>query len=288
VTNVSGTTNVSGVTNVSGTTNVSGVTNVSGTTNISGSTNVSGTTNISGATNISGTTNVSGTTSFSGSVSVSGTSAVSGLSSVSGTLSVDGLATIDGNLDIDTATGDTLDFNDTGLNVTTNGGGALQVEDTDIRLTTSSGGGITSNAAGETTVAGSTSTQIMGGGNQLLLDANGATCSDLGGTNPITVTGVADGVNPFDAVNKRQLDAAISEMRGGVATAIAMTHLPTPQNGATSSFGIGLGHFNGESAVAIGGTALLENGVTLKGSVGANTATNDLSIGLGIGVSLGR
>lgn len=62
------------------------------------------------------------------------------------------------------------------------------------------------------------------------------------------LTGIADGKSDFDAVNFRQLEKAYA----GVAGVAALAAIPEPPWGKHYSLGIGVGHFQGQNAVAIG------------------------------------
>ncbi len=62
---------------------------------------------------------------------------------------------------------------------------------------------------------------------------------------PITVTGVADGRNDFDAVNVRQFAAAI-------AAVSAQSNIPALTQNQETAIGVGLGGFMGKAALALG------------------------------------
>lgn len=62
---------------------------------------------------------------------------------------------------------------------------------------------------------------------------------------PITVTGVADGRDDFDAVNVRQF-------AGAVAAVSAQANIPGLQQGQDKSIGVGLGNFMGKTALGLG------------------------------------
>jgi hypothetical protein len=88
----------------------------------------------------------------------------------------------------------------------------------------------------------------LSGGTQsssLTLNDTNARFSRASDGAPITVTGVADGRNDFDAINVRQFANAIA----GVT---ALTNIPGLQQGQEKSIGVGVGSFMGKSALALG------------------------------------
>ncbi|MCU7806133.1 MAG: YadA C-terminal domain-containing protein [Candidatus Thiodiazotropha sp. (ex Lucinoma borealis)] len=125
-----------------------------------------------------------------------------------------------------------------------------------------------------------TSTRISGGNvysSNLGLSESGATFSDSFGA-PIQVHGVADGKADFDAVNRRQLNYAFS----GIAGVAALTQLPSPTLGKRYSFGVGVGHFENETAIALGFKSNYNENLSF--SVGATRDTQDktaISFGAG-------
>jgi len=73
------------------------------------------------------------------------------------------------------------------------------------------------------------------------------------------VTGVADGTKDYDAVNYRQLQSVRQEVRtleqdvsGGIAMSGALAAVPQVDIDNTLTIGTGIGHYNGETALAIG------------------------------------
>ena len=95
---------------------------------------------------------------------------------------------------------------------------------------------------------------ILSGGTDsttLTLDDFGATFQDsLGG--PARVHGVADGIAPFDAVNRRQLDSVETAISSGIASIAALAAIPGPVGCKMYSIGLGYGHFGGQNAGAVG------------------------------------
>uniref|UniRef100_A0A1I9YM93 Hemagglutinin n=1 Tax=Paraburkholderia sprentiae WSM5005 TaxID=754502 RepID=A0A1I9YM93_9BURK len=103
-----------------------------------------------------------------------------------------------------------------------------------------------------------------------------------------TLTNVAPGVNPTDAVNMSQLNsvqqgvnALARQAYSGIAGATALTMIPEVDPGKTLSVGIGSGNYKGYSAVAIGFTARITDNLKLKG--GVSTSSSGTVYGAGIG-----
>jgi len=91
----------------------------------------------------------------------------------------------------------------------------------------------------QTTLSGGTESSSM------TLTDRAATFSNAQTGRPITVTGVADGRADFDAVNVRQF-------AGAVAAVAAQANIPSLATGQDRTFGMGVGHFMGKSALAMG------------------------------------
>jgi hypothetical protein len=136
------------------------------------------------------------------------------------------------------------------------------------------------------------STVVSGGtsSTSLTLDDDGATFQndDTGG--PAKVTGVADGVDRYDAVNMgqfssavRRLDKRIDKAYSGIASVAALSSIPNPTPGKNFSVGLGFGNFENESAIAVGGKALIgkNKNITLTGGVGISGNTTTMSAGVG-------
>jgi len=138
------------------------------------------------------------------------------------------------------------------------------------------------NDNGTADVIASKAATVRGGETQLKLDGTGARFSGSDGT-AVRVRGVADGIDRNDAVNMGQFNEGVSKLSSGVAMSMALSQLPTPAPGSNYSFGVALGAFNEEAAFALGGTAILDGGVTLRG--GLSHSNGDLGAGIGMGWS---
>ncbi|WP_306770770.1 YadA-like family protein [Paraburkholderia sp. UYCP14C] len=106
--------------------------------------------------------------------------------------------------------------------------------------------------------------------------------------NERTITNVAPGVNPTDAVNMSQLNSVQQGVNAlarqaylGVAGATALTMIPDVDPGKTLSIGIGTGHYQGYSAVAIGFTARITDNLKVKGGVSSSASGTVYGAGLG-------
>lgn len=89
------------------------------------------------------------------------------------------------------------------------------------------------------------------------------------------IANVADGINPTDAVNVRQLNRVGDDANAGVSSAMAMASLPQVFLPGKSMLTGGIATYNGESAVAVGLSKLSDNGRwVLKVSGSADTQGN--------------
>ncbi len=116
----------------------------------------------------------------------------------------------------------------------------------------------------------------------------------------VRIGGVAAGVKANDAVNKGQLDSAVTGLgrcidtntraiegnTQGIANVTAMASMPALPVGADSGFSAGVGGFNGKNAIAIGFQHRLSANTTFK--VAAATGSNGKpTMGAGISYSWG-
>jgi autotransporter adhesin len=184
----------------------------------------------------------------------------------------------------------TMDLNSSGLNVVVGpDSGHLEVEETTVALYANDGGTGAGNGffadanTGSTQVTGEDSARMTGGGTNLELTSSGARYSDVNG-GPVRVTGVANGVDPFDAVNMSQLNDMETQLSAGISSAIAMTQLPAPRPGSNYSFGIATGFYNGEKALAVGGAIQLDNSITVNSAYSYSSAGGS-AFGMGAGIS---
>ena len=128
------------------------------------------------------------------------------------------------------------------------------------------------NSTGHGMVVSATQTVLSGGtsSTNLVLDDGGATFSNTLTGGAARVTGVADGAATFDAVNFGQLQVLSKRLSSGVATSTAMANMPALETGKNFAVSVGVGNFNGTSALAIGGNFRLSPNAVFKASVGMN------------------
>lgn len=245
----------------------SGVTNLT-TTGLPGVT-------IDGTTVITGTLGVTGA--ITGDVTGNLTGNVTGGTISGTTINASGMITGTGGADIESADGSSAMF-------VRDGEAGIGTDNSWLKLNDGGDGEVGGDASAELMVTNAVSgishglgiyqdyTQLSGGVNSttLTLDDDGATFSDEFG-DPVTVTGVADGVRAFDAVNRRQLDGVETSLSAGIASIAALSAIPSPVCGKNTCVGVGFGHYNSESAVAVG--------------VKANLPGSDFSVAAGMGFS---
>jgi hypothetical protein len=122
----------------------------------------------------------------------------------------------------------------------------------------------------QTTLSGGTQSSSM------TLTDRAATFSNAQTGAPITVTGVANGRADFDAVNVRQF-------AGAIAAVSAQANIPALSAGQDRNFGVGLGHFMGKSALAMGMSVRGSGNSIYKATLssGLNAGTSQAVVGVG-------
>jgi len=207
----------------------------------------------------------------SATLTTTGAATVGSNLSVGGTLKVTGATTTAGI----TNTGN---IGTTTLSTTGNatiGGNAAIAGNTSIAGNASIAGALTvaniTDGAGNRVAFSTGAATVTGGGTALQLNSNGASFANGAGA-PVRVTGVADGVNQFDAVNYSQLQAARTAASRGTATAAALAGLPQVEPGKTFAIGVGVGNYDGESGFALGGSFRINDRALIK--IGAATSGN--------------
>ncbi len=105
---------------------------------------------------------------------------------------------------------------------------------------------------------------------------------------PRQITNVAAGTAPTDAVNVSQLNAVQSSLNKlndiasqGIASATALSQIPDLNEHQRMNIGVGVGHFNGQDAIAIG--AKFRVGDNTRVNIGAAESGGNATIGAGIG-----
>ena len=91
---------------------------------------------------------------------------------------------------------------------------------------------------------------------------------------------------PFDAVNVRQMGTMDQRLSAGIASNMAVANIPQVEQDMTFAVGAGVGHYNGQTALAIGGSYRFAPNGVLKASVSKGSkAGNKTSVGIGAGFS---
>jgi trimeric autotransporter adhesin len=193
-----------------------------------------------------------------------------------------------------TSTDNTTPASSTGNNSTAAGAG-------------SSASGNNSTAVGAGSTASGDNSVAIGAGSQAS-QANSVSVGSAG--HERTITNVANGVNPTDAVNVSQLDDAIATAKNwskdyvdqrfqgvdqelnrignranaGIASAMAMASLPQAYQPNQSSAGVALGSFHGESGIAVGVSTITESGRYVFKLNATTNSRGDAGAGVGAGV----
>jgi len=115
----------------------------------------------------------------------------------------------------------------------------------------------------------------------MTLNNSGASFANNATGAPVRVGGVADGVAPYDAVNKRQLDGIADKAYAGVASALAMSALPQIRPGFNYNLGMAVGNYANQSAVAIGAKANVGDNWQVNASAGFSDGHNSVAVGAG-------
>jgi hypothetical protein len=296
-TTIDDTLHVTGATDLDSTLNVDGATTLQSTLLVNGATTIDDTLHVTGATDLDSTLNVDGATTLQSTLLVNGATTiddtlhVTGATTLDSSLTVAGTTTLNGSLNVlgpTTTTGLTnngyLTSNGGDVHLDTNAGqpgnASLSLVDDD------SANLLYTNSLGNThgLTVGETQTVLSGGrtSTSLTLNNYGATFSNSL-TGPARVTGVADGVSDWDAVNYRQLRKAYE----GIAAVSALSAIPGTLPGKKFAIGAGYGYFESESAVAVGMKAVIMDKVSVSAGVGIGVSDkySDFSANAGISYS---
>lgn len=124
---------------------------------------------------------------------------------------------------------------------------------------------------------------VLSGGTHsttMTLNDNDVTVANAQTGAPVQIKGVADGTSTYDAVNFGQLKGLETKLSQGIASTTAMTNIPQVDQNKTTSIGVGLGGYNGESAIAIGaGYRFAQNGVVKVSVASSNHGTPSYGMG---------
>jgi hypothetical protein len=260
-------------------TGVTGATTLSSTLDVSGNLTATGTTNTIGAAGSSANTITGATNTITGATTVTSTGTANQMivdATSSRFVSADGFSNA-------TVGDDSVGLLADSDALSTNARSSLSMAPTSASLLVNTDSGVSHGIS-----IGQTSTVISGGttSTSLTLDDNGATFQDDDTGGPAKVTGVADGVGGYDAVNMRQyrkLEDRIDTAYSGIASVAAIAAIPAPVPGKDFSVGVGFGNFESQSAIGLGGKALVgeEKDITLTAGVGFCNDTTVVSAGVG-------
>jgi trimeric autotransporter adhesin len=308
---VAGATTLNGATQVNNTLGVTGATTlgnkltVAGATTLNGATTINNTLNVTGATTTAGVTN-NGTLTNNGDAvfTGSGGAAAVEIHANTSTRALDSFGGVRMQANKDTSvvpggvyrsefqvdatngvlaqtknaagtTIGTVQVAPTGAVSAVGNGAAMQVDGTYAELHNSDYNGL---------YVESNRSQLYGGTassySSLTLNGAGAAFAGPSGQ-PVRVTGVADGKNQHDAVNKSQLDEVDSRANAGVAAAVALAGIPAPAAGKNYTVGVGWGNYEGENAFALGGRAQVTPEFQLTAGWGYSNEGNAFNVGAG-------
>lgn len=141
------------------------------------------------------------------------------------------------------------------------------------------------------TSGGQTAILALGRDNRYGTGSPVANFSSSGGA-PIRVTGVADGVYDYDAVNMRQFSTTVGDLGAalrdtgklaysGIASVAAMAGIPDPAPGKRYNFGLGVGQYEGYRAVAAGFKGHVTDNVSVTAGAAFGSYSNTYNAGVG-------
>ena len=148
--------------------------------------------------------------------------------------------------------------------------------------------GPTSTAVGSNATAPAPNSVALGSGS-VASQPNSVSVGSPG--NERTITNLAPGVNPTDAVNVAQMEGVEQNINNvarvaysGIAMAGALAGLPQVEQGKTLQISAGVGNYGGYSAIAIGASARITQNTIIKFGASATDGSHVL-VNAGIGYS---
>ncbi len=178
----------------------------------------------------------------------------------------------------------------TGSNTITAAGGDNQVVTSAAGAATGTaiqGTGTTDGVSLTGTSGGQTAMVTLGQDNRYGAGTPVANFSTTGGA-PIRVTGVADGIYDYDAVNMSQynyLKGVVYDTQkfaySGVASVAAMAGIPDPAPGKRYNFGMGIGQYEGYRAVAAGFKGHVTDNISVTAGAAFSSMANTYNAGVG-------
>jgi autotransporter adhesin len=139
--------------------------------------------------------------------------------------------------------------------------------------TTSLASGNNSTAVGQNATASALGGVALGQGAMVNSNATNSVAIGTGSvaTRPNTVefgnrtlSGVANGVQATDAINKGQFDEGMKKSRRGIATALAVAGLPQVDSSKVAAVAVSIGSQGGETAFALGVSTRLHENIKLN------------------------
>jgi len=128
---------------------------------------------------------------------------------------------------------------------------------------------------------GITTTTLDAKGITMATPANGGTGINMNGNK---ITNVANGTAPGDAVNFGQLQETRKILSGGIAATAAMSNIPLVDTNKSFAVGVGLGGYDGQSAIAVGASYRISPSAVIRGSVSSGSAAKT-AVGAGFSFS---
>jgi trimeric autotransporter adhesin len=199
---------------------------------------------------------------------------------------------VNGAMHVNANNGNTTLYADANGVTATGTGATMKVNGTNAQLTNSNGKGVVVTNEYTTLSGGSGSTYLHMMTDQAKFSKVNDPLIPSSAANAVRVTGVADGVNQYDAVNygqvasaynglKRDIKDVESKAYGGIASAVALAGIPAPAAGKTYTVGVGWGNYEGENAFALGGRAQVTPEFQLTAGWGYSNEGNAFNVGAG-------
>ena len=99
------------------------------------------------------------------------------------------------------------------------------------------------------------------------------------------ITGLANGLNATDAANYGQLLDSEKLLSRGIASATALANIPALSEGKSASVGLGVGNYNGHTAVALGANFRVSASSQIRASMATGSSGGKTAVGLGASAS---
>jgi hypothetical protein len=262
---------------------------------------------LTGTTNINTTGNYSTSLGSSGSGSVTMTSGSNSIALNNTLLEITAPTTIVGTTNINT-TGNfstSLGSSGSGSVTITSGSNSIALSNTLLAITTPTTivGATNINTTGAaSTSVGNTSGAVAIIGSTVSLGTNSGSAVILGNSSAdstVSLNGnrlqnIGTGVSGTDAVNLNQVNSLMSSTtsqitslqnqaninKGGISSVSAMTNIPSLSASQKNNFGVGIGSFQGASAIAFGGNFRIKD--NLVGKISASLSSGNYVTGAGL------